>query len=632
MNRRVLLCVCAISLSCASSDKRPASGAAGDGGAAGAVGGAGNNGTAGANGTAGSSGTAGANGTAGAIGAAGGNGTAGANGTAGSNGTAGATGSAGKAGTAGATGSAGKAGTAGATGTAGAGTAGATGAAGAGTAGSTGAAGAVVINNGACGHLLPTQASESVLQRGKNSQRTAHFIEPSLTTAAVGSAKFGADTTFNTAAKFTGNLEGVPLFVAGATPGKGMYIVASHGGGNSILTAIDETTGMTVWTHVLGAAGNGVRSTPVIDANGIVYTAFDASTGGAHFEIHASSIANMGAEVTGWPVNASNITSGNGDKLGGFDVGKEIQRGALSLVNGILYVPFGGVFGDGPPYKGFVVAVNTANPTQTGAWSASGDRSGLWQGGGLASDGTSIYATTSNGSDGTHMDSEEVVRITGMGTSSHNANDVFFPSSWHTWDGQDNDFGASSPLVVSFSGACQAMVVSPSKPGHLFFLNPTNLGGSTPLRELVLATNATPGGEYKVFYAAPTAYISTSGVHLALEARTDANCPGATGGDKLVSVKVDMTTTPPTPSVAWCVGVNGGEDRHSPISTTTDGVANALVWFVQNSGLSAFDGDTGGNALFTSTPCGNVEKQTSLLAADGHVVVGADGKLCSYSV
>ncbi len=344
---------------------------------------------------------------------------------------------------------------------------------------------------GACGSLLPKQTSESVLQRGKSSQRTATFVVPSLTTAAVGGAKFGADTTFNAAAKFNGNLEGVPLFVAGATPGKGMYIIASHGGGNSVLTAIDETTGVTLWSHNLGASGNGVRSTPVIDANGIVYTAIDASTGGAHFEVHASSIANMGTEVAGWPVNAANIKSGNGDMLANFDVGKEIQRGALSLVNGILYVPFGGVYGDGPPYKGFVVAINTATPTQTGAWSASGDRSGLWQGGGLASDGTSLFASTSNGSDGTHKDSEEVVRISGMGASSQPPKDVFFPSSWNTWDGQDNDFGASSPLVVSFSGACQAMVVSPSKPGHLFFMDPKNLGGadgSTALHELVVAT------------------------------------------------------------------------------------------------------------------------------------------------
>ena len=632
MNRRVLFCLCAISLSCTTTEHRSGTGAAGsDGGAAGVNGAAGNNGTAGTNqaGQAGSSGAAGNNaGTAGVTGAAGNTGLAGTTGQAGNTGVAG---SAGQGGSAGA-GAAGK-GAAGMGGAAGAGAAGA-GAAGAGAGGTfvIGTGGMPMITDGPCGHLLPTQMGESVFERGKNVQRTAHFIEPTLSTTAV-MTKLGADTTFNTAAHFTGNLEGVPLFVAGTAPGKGMYIVASHGGGNSILTAIDETSGATLWSHTLGASGNGVRSTPVIDANGIVYTAFDASTNGAHFEIHASSIANKGAEVTGWPVTPTNIKSGNGDMLGSFDVGKEIQRGALSLVNGILYVPFGGVYGDGPPYKGFVVAINTANPTQTGAWSASGDRSGLWQGGGLASDGTSIFATTANGGDGTHMDSEEVVRITGMGASTHNAKDVFFPSSWHTWDGQDNDFGSSSPLVVSFSGACQAMVVSPSKPGHLFFMDPANLGGAngnTPLRDLLLATNANPGGEYKVFYAAPTAYISTSGVHLALEARVDAACAG--GGDQLVSVKVDMTTTPPTPSVAWCVGVNGGEDRHSPVSTTTNGVDNAIVWFVQNSGLSAFDGDKGGTALFTGPACGNVEKQTAPIAADGHVIVGADGKLCSYSV
>jgi hypothetical protein len=597
MNRRFLFCICAIALSCSSSEKTGAGTGGTSGGSAGG-GAAGNGGTAGT-GTAGS-------GTAG-VGAAG-------------------------------------AGVAG-TGSAGSGTAG-VGAAGAGAAGSPGTGGSVTIMDSACGHLLPTQTGESVLQRGKNSQRTAHFIEPSLTTAAVSGAKFGPDPTFNTAAKFMGTLEGVPLFVAGSTPGKGMYIVASHGGGNSILTAIDETSGMTLWSHVLGAAGNGVRSTPVIDANGIVYTAFDATTGGTHFEIHASSIANMGAEVTGWPVNASNVTSGTGDKLGSFDPGKEIQRGALSLVNGILYVPFGGVYGDGPPYKGFIVTVNTANPTQVGGWSAGGDRSGLWQSGGLASDGTSIYASTANGSDGNHKDSEEVVRITGMGT----AMDAFFPSYWQTWDGADNDLGSSSPMVVQFSGQCQAMVISPSKPGHLFFLNPSKLGGangSTAFSDFLVGTNSSPTGrdpsssnnpaEYKVFYAAPTAYISTSGVHVAVEARVDAKCPGGGGGDNLVGIQVNMTTTPPTPSIQWCAPVQGGEDRHHPISTTTDGLNNAIVWFVYNSALFAYDGNTGlvaGKPLFSGAaiPCGNFEKQTAPIAADGHVVIGADGKLCSYSV
>lgn len=593
MIRRILACTAVLALSCGSSG----SPSQGSGGSTNGTAGKGNQGQAGSN-----TGVGGGSGQAGS-------GSGGTNpGTAGSVGTGGSSG----------------------TGTSG-GTGGSVGTAGSGTGGSAPAGGAP---NSPCGGLLPLQTSESVLQRGKNGQRTASFVESSLTLAAVKSAKFGPDTTFNAAAKFTGNLEGVPLFVAGASPGKGMYIVASHGGGNSLVTAIDETSGATLWSRNMGASGNGVRSTPVIDeATGTIYTAFDSSAG--HFEIHALSIANKGAEVNGWPVNPANIKSNTGDTLGAFEVGKEIQRGALSLVNGTLYVPFGGVYGDGKPYKGFVVAINTANPTQQGAWSAAGDRSGLWQGGGLASDGTSIIATTSNGSDTTHLDSEEVIRITGMGAATHSKQDTFFPTSWKTWDGGDNDFGSSSPLVLQFSKPeCQSLVVAPSKPGHVFFLDPKNLGGtdgSTPLRDFLVGANANPNNEYKVLYAAPTAYISTSGVHIALEARVDAACP-TKGGDQLMSIKLDMTTNPPTPTVAWCVPVQGGEDRHSPISTTTDGVSNAIVWFVYNSGLVAYDGDVGGAALYTSTPCGNVQKQTAPIAADGHVVVGADGKLCSYSV
>jgi len=568
--------------------------------------------------------------------------------SAGNNGASGANGQSGSTGTGGKTNGQGGSGTAGSsTGTAGSGSPG-TGGSGNGTAGNSGTAGSAgsgtgtagagggVPANAPCGGLLPTQTSESVLTRGKNAQRTAHFVEPALSIAAVKSGKFGPDTAFNAAAKFTGNMEASPLFVAGATPGTGMYIVASHGGGSSYITAIDEKTGTTLWSRNMGASGNGVRSTPVIDeASGTIYSAFDATMGGNHFEIHALSIANKGAEVTGWPINPANIKSNTGATFGSFDTGKMIQRGALSLVNGTLYVPFGGVYGDGPPYKGFVVAINAKDPTQVGAWSAAGDRSGLWQAGGLASDGTSMYATTSNGSDGTHQDSQEVVRISGMGTSTHDAKDVFYPSQWHAWDGQDNDFGASSPQVLQFgSASCSSMIVAPSKPGHVFFLDPANLGGangSTPLREFLAATNANPTAEYKVFYAAPTAYLSASGVHVAMEARVDAACP-TPGGDQLMSIKLDMTTTPPTPKVAWCVPVQGGEDRHSPISTTTDGVSNAIVWFVYNAGLSAYDGDAGGAALYTSTPCGTVEKQTAPIAVDGHVVVGADGKLCSYSV
>ena len=599
MNRRFLVCAVAVSISCGNSGRDFSSADGGAGGGSSKAGGPSQSG--GAN-------QGGAPGQGGAQAQAGGVSVAGATAQAGGNNTAGAPGQGGAPGAGGAPAQAGAGPAAGGT------------------------------PNSPCGTLLPVQTSQSVLQRAKNSQRTAHFVNPTLTIASVGSAKFGPDATFNGAAKFTGGMEAVPLFVAGTAIGNGMFIVASRGGGSSYITAIDETSGATLWSRNMGASGSGVRSTPVIDAaTGTIYAAFDATTGGNHHEVHAMSIANKGAEVAGWPVNVASIKSTNGDTFGSFDVGKMIQRGALSLVNGILYIPYGGVYGDGPPYKGFVVAINASNPTMTGAWSASGDRSGLWQAGGMASDGTSVFATTSNGSDATHKDSEEVVRITGMGQSSHTAKDVFFPSSWKTWDGGDNDFGSSSPALLQFSNAaCKSMIVAPSKPGHLFFLDPANLGGgdgSTPLRDFPMATNANPGGEYKVFYAAPTAYISSSGVHVALEARQDAaNCPNNATGDQLVSVKLDMTTNPPTPSVAWCASVAGGEERHSAISTSTDGVGNAIVWFVTGGALKAFNGDTGAALYTAATPCGNVQKQTTPIAANGRVVVGADGKLCSYSV
>jgi hypothetical protein len=613
MIRRLLVCLVAVSLSCSSSDSKPNPGSGGSNGAAGSSG----------QGQAGSTGNAGSP----------------AQGQAGSSGSAGST-SQGQAGTG--VGGAGPAGSGAAgNGAAGTGAAG-TGAAGSGLGGSfplTGAGGTTVTS--ACGKLLPLQTDASVLQRGENSQRTAHFVVPALTTAAVSSMKFGPDAAFNTAAKFMGNLEGVPLFLAGSAPGKGTYFVASHTG-NSYITAIDETTGATLWSHNMGPSGSGVRSTPVIDAaTGTIYAAFDATTGSTHFEIHALSIANMGAEVTTpagvWPVNASNVKSVDNVSLGSLPLGREIQRGALSLVNGILYVPFGGVFGDQPTdYKGFVVAVDTKTPTNTGGWAATGDRSGLWQSGGLASDGTSVFAATSNGSANPHADSEEIIRITGMGASTHAGKDVFFPSYWNNLDAHDNDFGSSSPQVLQFSAAaCQSLVVAPSKPGHLYFLDPNNLGGadgSTPFRDMLLGTGSAPplGGEYKVFYAAPTAYISAGGVHVALEARVDAKCPNGSG-DQLVSIKLDMTTTPPTPSVDWCQPVQGGEDRHSAISTSINGLDSSIVWFVVNGALKAFDGDKG-TPLFTGGTCGNFEKQTAPIAADGHVVIGADGRLCSYSV
>ena len=42
------------------------------------------------------------------------------------------------------------------------------------------------------------------------------------------------------------------------------------------------------------------------------------------------------------------------------------DRGALALVNGIVYVPYSGYFGDCGSYHGWVVGVDISNPANVG--------------------------------------------------------------------------------------------------------------------------------------------------------------------------------------------------------------------------------------------------------------------------
>src|SRR5436190_707834 len=171
--------------------------------------------------------------------------------------TGSATGSAGTSGVAGSTGAAGTTGSAGKNGNAGVtGTAGTTGQAGAsGAAGTTGAAGMAMG-----GFMGTVDLGNSVLERGGNPQRTATWVQPTLTKANV-MTKMAQDANFK--ATFNGGLQGVPLFVASSMAGKGMFIAATN---NSNVYALDETTGATLWSHSIGTGGHGIISTPVIDA------------------------------------------------------------------------------------------------------------------------------------------------------------------------------------------------------------------------------------------------------------------------------------------------------------------------------------------------------------------------------
>jgi len=471
--------------------------------------------------------------------------------------------------------------------------------------------------------------SASVLERNNHPSRDGAFVQPALTHAAA--AAMAPDTAFQ--ATFTGSMWASPLFFDNGPGGKGIFIAVTTG--NDVI-ALDETTGATVWTRNIGtpAAGSGagcgninplgILSTPVIDpATRTIYVA-GAIGGSAGITSHVAVALSIddGTIKAGWPVDIST-------KLG-FDPKPHNQRSALSLVKGILYVPYGGHIGDCGAYHGRVVAINTADPTMVTGWATGGQGEAIWAAGGLASDGTSVFAITGNRTSGSgaHADSEEVVRLSGMATLDKSTpKNFFFPTTWQTMDGTDADFGANSPVYIKVPGAMpSALLMALAKDGHFYLLDPTNLGGadgSTPLANLMVSNGAMS------IHTTPAAYTSTQGVHVIFSTDTGAQCPGGGGGEVVMSVSVPAGA-PPVPQAAWCQPITGGPA--APIATTTDGTSNPVVWVMSGSTLMGFDGDTGA-VIFAggSGTCSGIRKWTSPIAVKGRTVVGGDGHLCSWS-
>ena len=504
--------------------------------------------------------------------------------------------------------------------------------------GTAGAAGGI---SAGAGGSPPLNQTDNVLERNNNASRDGLFVQAKFTKTAI--ATMTADTAFNTGAKFTGNMWASPLYLSPASAGgKGLFFAVTTG--NDVF-AIDEATGATVWTKNIGtpaqangvSCGNihplGILSTPVIDAaTRTIYVAGavgNASTIQKHVIMAFN--ADDGMPKAGWPVDTTGLTSGSVT----FTAPPQNQRSALSLVGGKLYVGYGGHIGDCGAYHGWIVAVDTTDPTKKAGWATLGQGEAIWAAGGFASDGTSIFPVTGNhtgnvgGDSRATADSEAVVRLTGMAVFTRNDQNIYFPTSWKTMDSTDADFGGSNSTYLSIAGATPPnYIAAVAKDGNMYLLNPTNLGG---MAGHAMTFKVSTGGAMAV-KTSPTAYKTAKGTHYVMSTDSGAACPGGGGGKAIISVLLKAGTDgKPTASAEWCAPLTGTVT--APISTTTDGTGNATVWYVNSGKLTAVDGDDGTMKLFESTDsCAGVRQWTSPIATKGRVVVGGDGKLCSWSV
>jgi hypothetical protein len=502
-----------------------------------------------------------------------------------------------------------------------------------GLAGAGGGGGSTGQSGSGGGGGAATAANQSVYERNKNPSKDAHFIQPGLTRAAAANMV----PTPGFTATFTGSMWASPLYMENGPGGTGAFFAVTTG--NDVV-ALDETTGAMKWTRNIGSSPQnsgagcgsihpiGILSTPVIDPTSrTIYVAGaigNQQTIQRH-EVHALDVED-GMPRTGWPVDVSNMASGGFT----FHPPSANQRTALSLVNGTLYVAYGGHVGDCGPYHGWVMGINAANPVMRGGWVTGGQGEGIWHAGGLASDGNGVIAITGNRNPTNsvtppHLDSEEVVRITGMGTRA----DTYWPATWQQMDQTDADFGSSNPMFVQLPGATPSnLVVAISKDGYLHLLDAARFGGEGGHSVRFKMTSSTGAMQIRT---APAAYRTAMGLYVVLTIDSGSPmCPGGGSGKQVVAVRI-AAGSPPAPTIAWCAGQSGSEST-GPIATTTDGQSESIVWYMSNNQLRGVDGDTGAAIYSGTTACGGtVRRWTQPIAAKNRIVAGADGRLCSWS-
>src|SRR2546423_6355140 len=181
-----------------------------------------------------------------------------------------------------------------------------------------------------------------------------------------------------------------------------------------------------------------------------------------------------GAPLPGWPIDVADVLR---TKSESFDSRVQNQRGALTILNGILYIPYGGFYGDCGDYHGWVVGVPLGDPQRVAAWRTRGRGGGIWAPGGIASDGISLYVATGNPVGARDWaDGEAVFRLAPDLHHSERNPDFFAASDWRALDTRDADLGGTNPLPLDLPGG-PPVVLALGKDEKAYLLDRSNLGG-----------------------------------------------------------------------------------------------------------------------------------------------------------
>ncbi len=301
-----------------------------------------------------------------------------------------------------------------------------------------------------------------------------------------------------------------------------------------------------------------------------------------------------------------------------FSSALHLQRGALTLLGGKVYIPYGG-YADIGNYHGRVLSV-ALDGSQPASWVTSSLKSGIWNPGGIASDGANLYVATGNAPSGTTPwgGSESIIRLQPGPTFSGATADYWAPTNWPALDTADNDLGGTNPIIVDVPGATpSALVVALGKDRNAYLLDRNNLGGiAAPVAQSVVSTGQ--------IITSPATYRTSQGTFVALRPIN-----GTLSAFKITP------TNPPTIATGWSVSSTG---RTAPFVTSTDGTSNPIVWAYghgTNQRLFGYNGETGA-VIFAGGGANDTISGTRTfntgIAARGRIYLAGDNKVYAFKV
>jgi hypothetical protein len=232
----------------------------------------------------------------------------------------------------------------------------------------------------------------------------------------------------------------------------------------------------------------GITGTPVVDqASGTLYvSAMTFENGACVHRLHMLDITTGKEKVP--PVVETATIPGTGDgSVNGSLTFRPLtanQRGALLLLNGVVYVAFGS-FADAYPYHGWILGYNAGSLAQTTVFNTTpdGGGAGIWgTGGALAVDPTdnSLFVPDGNGTfnldTGGASIGDSVMKLST--TNGLHLVDYFTPFNQACLNIDDKDLGSGGTLILpAQTGAAHPNVlVSVGKEGRVYLVDRTSLG------------------------------------------------------------------------------------------------------------------------------------------------------------